>query len=380
MSAPQFQAGFAGPLARTLRIGFLCKHNPYDRSSFSGAPFHAARALAAVGGVTLRVIGGHRPRPWHDRLTRRFRAPPVFALQPGEFEDLDVVVGLVATGHLLEAATLTAAPLVHLTDATPDFLREYYGRTVPRERDLAEAKALSVVRLAVYSSDYMARRAVEEFGPHLRRKIAALPFGANCALPAERPAKPQGGPLRLLWVGSQWERKGGAVALAAFDILRSRGQDVELAMVGQVPDHVRPRPGLHLAGWLDKNRPAEAAQLADHFAAANLFILPTQADCTPMVVAEAGAHGTPVLVTDVGGMGSLVAEGVNGRMLPLEAGPTTWAQAIREMAADPAALDALGASSFAHVRAHLTWDAWAEALVARLRLEVGADRLAAAAA
>lgn len=380
MSALQFHPGFAGPLARTLRIGFLCKHNPHDPSSFSGAPYHAARALAAADGVTLRIIGGHRPRPWHDRLTRRLRGQPVFAPQPAEFDDLDFVVGLVATSQLIEAATVTSAPLVHVTDATPDFLREYYGNPVPREADLAEAKALSVVRLAVYSSDYMARRAVDEFGPQLRRKIAALPFGANCTLPVAPPAKPVGGPLRLLWVGTGWERKGGAIALAAFDILRARGIDVELAMVGQVPDHVRPRPGLHVAGWLDKNRPAEAAQFADHFAAAHLFLLPTRADCTPLVVAEAGARGTPVLVTDVGGMGSLVAQGVNGRMLPLEAGPTTWAQEIREMTADRAALAALGATSFDHVRAHLTWDAWAAALVARLRLEVGAARLAAAAA
>ena len=380
MSAPQFHAGFADPLARTLQVGFLCPHNPHDRSSFSGTPYHAARALAAADGVTLRIIGGHRPLAWHDRLTRRLRERPVFAPRQADFDDLDIVVGLVATGHLLEAHGLTDAPIVHVTDATPDFLREHYGRRIPRESDLAEAKALSVARLAVYSSDYMARRAVDEFGPHLRRKVAAVPFGANCALSAAPPVKPAPSPLRLLWVGSRWERKGGEIALAAFDILRARGIDAELAMVGDVPSDVRRRPGLHVVGWLDKNRPAEAAQLADHFAAAHLFLLPTRADCTPMVVAEAGARATPVLVTDVGGMGSLVTEGVNGRMIPPEAGPTVWAQAIQEITADPDALAALGATSFAHVREHLTWDAWAAALVARLRMEVAADRLDAAAA
>lgn len=380
MSAPQFRAGFTRPLASTLQVGFLCPHNPFDRSAFSGTPHHAARALQAAEGVRLRIIGGHRPRAWHDRLTRRFRPPAAFAPQPSEFEDLDVVVGLVATGPLLEANETTDVPLVHVTDATPSFLREFYGHDVPREADLAEAKALSVARLAVYSSDYMADRAIEEFGPQLRGKVLALPFGANCQLPKSPPVKPPPAPLRLLWVGSRWERKGGEIAVAAFDILRKAGLDVELTMVGDVPTQVRRRPGLHVPGWLDKNRPAEAAQLEDLYAAAHLFVLPTRADCTPMVTAEAGARGTPVLVTGIGGMGSLVAEGVNGRMLPLAAGPAEWARAIWEMTDDRRALAALGASSFAHVRAHLTWDAWAAALLARLQQGVGAAPSAAAAA
>jgi glycosyltransferase involved in cell wall biosynthesis len=380
MSAPQLHTRFTERLAPALHVGFLCPHNPFDLSAFSGAPHHAARALDAAQGVRLRIIGGHRPRAWHDRVTRRFRPPVAFAPQASEFDDLDIVVGLVATSHLLEAQAATGVPLVHVTDATPSFLREFYGRDVPREADLAEAKALSAARLVVYSSDYMAERALAEFGGHLRGKIVALPFGANCTLPQSPRAKPPPAPLRLLWIGSSWERKGGPIALAAFDILRAEGLDVELTLVGDVPVQMARRPGLHIAGWLDKNRAAEAAQLQDLYAAAHLFLLPTRADCTPMVTAEAGAHGTPVLVTNVGGMGSLVAEGVNGRMLPLAAGPVDWAQAIREMTDDRSALATMSETSFAHVRSRLTWDAWAAALVARLQAEVAAGQMAEAAA
>lgn len=379
MSAPQVHSRFAEPVAQALRVGFLCPHNPFDRSAFSGTPHHAARALAGVDGITLRIIGGHRPRAWHDRLTRRFR-PAGFAPLPAEFDDLDIVVGLVATAQLNEARSMTRTPMVHVTDATPAFLREFYGRNVPRAADLAEARALSAVQLAVYSSGYMADRAVGEFGAGLRKRIAAIPFGANCDLPATMPVKPPTSPLRLLWVGSRWERKGGAIALAAVDLLRADGLDVELTLVGDVPADVVPRPGLKVAGYLDKNRPSDATQLDALNSAAHLFVLPTRADCTPMVIAEAGAHGTPVLVTDTGGIGSLIEEGVNGRMLPMDAGPSEWASAVREMTDDPQALAALSETSLAHVRARLTWNAWAQALVSRIRAEVGAARLAQAAA
>lgn len=379
MSAPQARSRFTEPFAQALHVGFLCPHNPFDRSAFSGTPHHAARALGAVDGVTLRMLGGHRPRAWHHRLTRRLRSARL-APQPSEFEGLDIVVGLVATGQLLDALAMTTVPLVHVTDATPAFLREFYGHDIPRTADLAEARALSAVRLAVYSSDYMAERAIAEFGAGLRKRTAAIPFGANCDVAGTMAPKPPPSPLRLLWVGSRWERKGGAIALAAFDILRADGLDVELTLVGDVPANVAPRPGLHVVGYLDKNRPSDAARLDALNSAAHLFLLPTRADCTPMVIAEAGAHGTPVLVTDTGGIASLVAEGVNGRMMPVNAGPADWAGAVRGMTDDRQALAAMSEASLAHVRARLTWDAWAHALVSRLRAEVGADRLASAAA
>ena len=118
----------------------------------------------------------------------------------------------------------------------------------------------------------------------------------------------------------------------------------------------------------DKNDPAAEDRLNRLFAEAHLFVLPTRADCTPMVVAEANAWGTPVLITDTGGIASLMAsEGGNGRMLAPEAGPEDWAGAIRALAADPAAYAALCRTSFDHARARLTWEAWARDLVAYLR-------------
>jgi glycosyltransferase involved in cell wall biosynthesis len=82
-------------------------------------------------------------------------------------------------------------------------------------------------------------------------------------------------------------------ALAAFDILRAEGRAVELTLVGDVPKDLAPRPGLRIVGYIDKNRPREAARLDRLYAEAHVFLLPTRGDCTPMVMAEAGAHGTP---------------------------------------------------------------------------------------
>ena len=376
MSAPQSQAAFTEAATRPLRIGFISPHNPHDRCAFNGTVHQAALALGRSSSVALSVLGGHRPLAWHHRVTRRLGRRPALRLDMSELEGLDAVVGMVATGALNRIAAVSDVPLVHVTDATPVFLRDFYRRSVTQAQEEAEAQAIAAARLVVYSSHYMAERAREEFGRDLRNRIAVIPFGANCtAAPATLPKKAPLAPVRLLWVGSDWHRKGGEIALAALAILRSAGLDVELTLAGHVPPEVRPAPGLRVAGYLNKNRPREAARLEALYAEAHVLVLPTRADCTPMVLAEAGAFGTPVIATDTGGIGTLVSDGVNGRMLPPAAVPADWARAILEMTRDPAAHGALCRSSFDFARSRLTWTAWARDLVLRLRIELAAEAL-----
>jgi glycosyltransferase involved in cell wall biosynthesis len=381
MSAPLPRSAFTAAMERPLRVGFLSPHNPHDRSAFSGTVHHAARALAAVPGLEVAVLGGHRPLPWHHRVSRRFLSRHPIDLSRTDLDGIDIVVGLVASPLLLQASALTRAPLVHTTDATPAFLREFYGRDIPRAVDAQEARVLKACRRIVYSSDYMAERAVAEFGSVLRDRVGAVVFGTNCdGLPDALPTKPDLAPVRLLWVGSQWVRKGGEIALSAARILRATGVDVHLTLVGDVPATVRSGPGIEVAGYLDKSRPKDAARLKSLYEQAHLFVLPTRADCTPMVLAEAGAHGTPALVTDTGGVGSLVIEGVNGRLLAPGASPADWATAIRVMTRNRTRHAALCRASFDHARTRLTWDVWAQRMAALLRAEVAVEDLRRAAA
>lgn len=357
--------------ARALRIGFLCPHNPFDRCAFSGTAYHMRRALTAAEGVALEVLGGHRPPGRFDRFLRRPRHIPIATA------GLDWIVALTSTDILDRLIGRTGVPVVHVTDATPAFLREVYGYDIPPEADAAEARVVAGAARTIYSSRHMAERAVADFGPAVAGRVAYIPFGINFdRLPGTPPASPAATPLRLLYVGGDWRRKGGEIALAALDLLRARGLDVRLTCVGAVPRSVRGHPGVTAAGYLDKNRPAEAARLARLFSEAHLLVLPTRADCTPMVVAEANAHGCPVLVTDIGGTGSLMDPGQNGRTLPLSAGAADWAAAIRALTADSGAHAALRRSSFAHAHRRLTWAAWARDTVALLHRPTPLQRCA----
>ncbi len=65
----------------------------------------------------------------------------------------------------------------------------------------------------------------------------------------------------------------------------------------------------------------------------DLLLLPSWDEPFGLVVAEAMAIGTPVLVTDRGGVREYVADGVNGRLLPPH-DPEAWAAAVDELLAD----------------------------------------------
>ena len=78
--------------------------------------------------------------------------------------------------------------------------------------------------------------------------------------------------------------------------------------------------------------------------ALDMLLLPSWDEPFGLVVAEAMAVGTPVLVTDRGGVRDYVRDGVNGRLLPARE-PSAWTAALVELLGDREALERMGAES-----------------------------------
>jgi glycosyltransferase involved in cell wall biosynthesis len=121
--------------------------------------------------------------------------------------------------------------------------------------------------------------------------------------PERRPRSP----LRLLFVGADFERKGGPLLL---DVVRSRflGR-VELDVVTHATQADSAGVRFHRAG---PNSP----ELRSLFARADLFALPTRADTFGIAAVEAMASGLPVVMGDVGAAREIVDEGKTGWVIP----------------------------------------------------------------
>jgi len=96
-------------------------------------------------------------------------------------------------------------------------------------------------------------------------------------------------------------------------------------------------------------------------AAADVLVLPSHSEGLPTVLVEAGAAGTPVIATAVGGVPELIGQD-RGILIPPRSAPALT-DAIERVLADPVAAAARAASLRAHVRDAYDADRNAERLL-----------------
>lgn len=103
-----------------------------------------------------------------------------------------------------------------------------------------------------------------------------------------------------------------------------------------------------LPGAVTVPRFAEAAELMDMVADADAALLPYSKATQSGAVALAQALGTVPVASAVGGIPEQIADGETGRLVAAGAGPKAWREVLHDLAADPAALRAMGKRARAH--------------------------------
>jgi glycosyltransferase involved in cell wall biosynthesis len=181
------------------------------------------------------------------------------------------------------------------------------------------------------------------------------------------------GIVELLCVASLTPRKGHEVLFRALAPLA--GGPWHLTCVGS-PDMDPVLPArlqtllreLGLAQQVELAGEADAAAVAAHYARSDVFVLPTLYEGYGMAVAEALAHGLPVISTPTGGIADLVGDAA-GVLVP--AGDVNaLADALCRVIGDHALRHRLAAGA-ARVRGSLgTWDDAARAFADILAMQV----------
>ncbi|HEX3756275.1 MAG TPA: glycosyltransferase family 4 protein, partial [Rhizomicrobium sp.] len=159
---------------------------------------------------------------------------------------------------------------------------------------------------------------------------------------------------RLLFVGVDWRRKGGDIALAVAEELRRRGLPAELEIVGCVPPRVVPG-FVRVHPFVSKKTLEGRALMAQLYQRSHFLLLPTRAEAYGVAFVEACAHGVPCMGSSVGGVTTIIKDGVNGRLLPLEAPPALYADRIQSLWQDPQSYRELCRSAFRTTQSRLSW-------------------------
>jgi glycosyltransferase involved in cell wall biosynthesis len=119
--------------------------------------------------------------------------------------------------------------------------------------------------------------------------------------------------FQILYVGSIHVRKGLRYLVDAFCRLRTPGK--QLKLVGPLTaatglENTSLPEGITFTG------PLKGEALADAYAQADVFVLPSIEDGFGLVMAEALAYGVPVIATDHTGAEDLFTEGKEGYVVP----------------------------------------------------------------
>jgi glycosyltransferase involved in cell wall biosynthesis len=172
----------------------------------------------------------------------------------------------------------------------------------------------------------------EFFAPARRRSGLRQSWGARDDAPV------------FLAVGRIAAEKNVELALRAFDAARRERPEAQLVVVGDGPARGRLEaayPQVHFAGV------RRDADLAAHYASADVFLFPSLTDTFGNVVMEALASGLPVVSFDCAAAAEHVEDGLSGR-LAVPGDEAAFIAAVRELAlAAPATLAPMRAAAVA---------------------------------
>ncbi len=172
---------------------------------------------------------------------------------------------------------------------------------------------------------------------------------------------------RLLFVGNDFERKGGRLLLDAFSEVRSRVPGARLTLVGDRPQ-LEPPPGVDVLGRVD-----DRARLADIYRSATAFVLPSTFEPYGLVLLEAMAFGLPIVATRTCGIPDIVRDGVDGLLVDV-GDRQALVEALVTLLSDPSRASVLGSAGRQRARQEFRWSEVVARMTPGLSMAAETDR------
>ncbi len=229
------------------------------------------------------------------------------------------------------------------------------GDAEPQRRIEAEAKVVACSDALVANVAEERRQLVELYGADEERVEIIAPgvdrafFSPGARTGAQAAIGYGGGPL-LLFVGRIQPLKGVDVAVEALAALDD--ETAELVIVGGASGVDGPADLARIEGLIAERGlndrvtfvpPQPHHALSTYYRAADVVVMPSRSESFGLVALEAAACGIPVVAAAVGGLRTLVEDGVTGYLIDGR-DPLDYARAVSRILDDPVHAASLGAA------------------------------------
>lgn len=356
-------------MSRKIKLVGLTLGDPFDPSSRSGVNYEIFSRFKEkfdlidvfdldVSGVWKLILAVRHfslnRRRWGNRLHQN---PVAFNIRTNmaqrKLEAIKYEFNLIyQDGAMFMPGRVTKAPYVSYHDSNvvlsakgkPYSQGAHYTKSNLEKTFKQEKMVYENATLIFSMSNWLKKSLVEDFNI-AEEKIITVYAGTN--LPAKDFDKIYDG-RTILFVGKNFERKGGKTLLEAFRLVRREVRKARLLIVG--PESGFIQDGIEFLGPVnDKSR------LATLFKEASVFVLPSFYEPFGIVFAEAFAHKTPCVGTNICAMPEIIEDGKGGFVIP-PGDYQTLAKRIVELLKDEGLMRQMGGYGFNKAKTIYNWD------------------------
>lgn len=366
-----------------MKICYVSTYNAQNINEWSGLGYYIAKVLAD-NGFELDFFGDLEiPSLLQHKLKGKFyrsifkkeydlyREPSVishFGKQIDAHVEKTKPDVLFAPSSIPLAKVKSAIPKIFYTDTTFEGVVGFYEKFSNYTRrsfinaHKMEQAAINNANMIIYSSDWAARQAIDVYHCS-EEKIKLLPFGANVnsnlayneiqEIIRNRSREV----MQLLFLGVDWERKGGSKAFEVAQTLNNMGIRCELHLAGCQPEGIASKPEWLIDhGFINKALPEGQKLLNELMCNSHFLLLPSEADCTPVVFSELNSYGVPSISTKVGGIPFIIQDEKNGKTFKLDESAETYANYLANKFKNYDEYILFAESSYREYEQRLSWN------------------------
>lgn len=365
-----------------MKISYVTTYDAMDIHNWSGNGYSIAKMLENQS-ADIHYIGNLRREKdvllkIKEKYYRRFsekafhidREPNVIKRYAQQVQtkmkiNTDIVF---SPGSIPIALLKTRKPKVFYTDATFAGMLGFYdcysnlcSETI-KHGNYFEQMALESSKLVIYSSDWAAKTAIDNYNIN-PDKIKVVPFGANnksnCDLEEIKNiiSNRSLDSINLLFLGVEWKRKGGDFAVRIARELNILGIKTTLHIVGirEIPLENIPEFVVN-HGFISKATDEGNKRINELLSKSHFLLVPSIAEAFGIVFCEASSFGLPSITTNIGGIPTVIRNDINGKMFSLNDDVKDWCDYIATIFTDKAKYNSLCLSAFGEYEDRLNWN------------------------